>query len=93
LISDRTVDNRWREEREGATAGLGGGHGGAAMDDGEKLAGVGQTSATVNHFQIGIHWDEAGTKADSVGYISRAKYVPRRVAMAGGGRWLTGVAS
>jgi hypothetical protein len=45
------------------------------MDDGEKLAGVGQTSAMVNHFQIGNHWDEVGTKANSVGYISRAEDV------------------
>jgi hypothetical protein len=45
------------------------------MDDGEKLAGVAQTSTTVNHFRIGNHWDEAGTKANSVGYISQAEDV------------------
>jgi hypothetical protein len=42
---------------------------------GGELTSVGQTSATVNHFRIGNHWDEAGTKANSVGYISWAEDV------------------
>jgi hypothetical protein len=90
LISDRTVDNRWREEREGATAGLGGGHGGAAITDGEKLAGVVQTAATVHGLTNQGHREKAEMMATSHEPFARLRKATDAVAAMAGGENLIG---
>jgi hypothetical protein len=92
LISRCAVEIRRREEKVAAAGGKEE-RGGAAMLDGGGLAGVAQSGATVHSFQILWHGSEGETEANSAGHISRAKDVSRRVAMAGSGRGLTGVAS
>jgi hypothetical protein len=85
LDSERTDEIRWEGEDEGTAAGVGGERGGAAITDGEKLAGVVQEAATVHGLTNRGHREKAETMAISPEPFARpGKATDAMAAMAGG---------